>query len=259
VLWVRYSLFLRWQEWLGYFPETTGRSIVVVGSETEFDSISLLLEQAMLQENLLGRIDPLGHSADSLGNVDAIGTLIDNGSVQEIIFCEGVMRLHTIIEEVKKRPEKHFQILYHLSGSNSLVGSDMPRLQGRHIGAYTDYRIASPYQRRMKRIIDVLLALFFLVTAPVQLLARKKAAVLLRYAWKVLTGRMTWVGYLLGGADLPPLKKAVIANTDTGGMMNKALAYRTDRLYARHYDWWRDIGIVFGRYGRLVQGIKDTV
>ena len=114
-----------------------------------------------------------------------------------------------------------------------------------------DYRIAQPYQRRMKRSFDVLLSLLLLITAPVHLVIHRHGAAVIFAAWNVLTGHKTWVGYASSSLMLPVIKKGVISHMGTMSSFSEILLEKTDRIYAKNYDWWQDALTVSRYYRRL--------
>lgn len=246
ILWLRQTFFFRK---LGYEPEQTGQTLVV-GSEEEYAEVSALLENALQEEKVLVRIDPEKIRNHSLDGLQDLVVFEKNNRLDEIIFCEGTMLLSEIIMLVQLFSKRNVRILFHMSGSNSITGSEGPAL-GKIIGPLAGYRIAQPYQQRMKRLIDITWALLFLVTAPLHLVLHENGAGLLRNACRVLTGKRGWIGYASAADRLPPVKKGIITHVETTSFMTDVLLEKSDRLYAKNYDWWKDVRMVFRQYFRL--------
>jgi hypothetical protein len=61
------------------------------------------------------------------------------------------------------------------------------------------------------------------------------------------------VGYATGSAALPFLKQGIITPLGNGGGLNESLLERSDRLYAKNYDWWQDMALIFQNYRNLGQ------
>ncbi len=227
------------------------KQTIVVGTEKEYGKIVTLLEEVMLAQKLLGRIgvDASDNSAlCSLKNLQALRKKIPIG---EIIFCEGSLTLSEIIAQMQIFAKQDMRFLFHLSGTQSIIGSNRLTEAGKVITPFIEYRIAQPYHKKMKRLVDVVLALLFLVTAPIHLIVQKKTTTFLGNALSVLSSRKTWVGYASTSLVLPPLAKGVVAHISPTSLFGASLAEKADKLYAKNYDWWHDIVVVFRNYHRL--------
>jgi len=230
---------------------------VVVATEKEYAEIVKLLENVMLEQKLLGRISVDGSDNKALCSLQNLGALTKKLPVSEIIFCEGELSLTGIIKEVQQFTKWDIRILYHLSGTQSIIGSDRFAEESKIISPFIEYRIAQPYQKRMKRLVDIILSFLFLITAPVHLIFHKKGAGLLNNAVSVITGHKTWVGYASTSAMLPPVKKGVVTQTGTIPIFDGVILGKADKLYAKNYDWWQDAVIVFRNYSQLGSGNNE--
>jgi hypothetical protein len=59
------------------------------------------------------------------------------------------------------------------------------------------------------------------------------------------------VGYSADAENLPPIRTGVLTTTGAGLDFSQAVKERADRLYAKNYDWWHDICVVFKHYRQL--------
>jgi len=100
-------------------------------------------------------------------------------------------------------------------------------------------------------MVDIVLSFLFLISAPFHLFFHKKGGRLLGNAVGVATGKKTWVGYASTSGLLPPLKKGVVTQMGAAPLFGGALLEKADKLYAKNYDWWQDMAIVFQSYNRL--------
>ena len=227
------------------------KQTVVAGTEKEYSEIIKLLEEVMLEQKLLGRIGVGASDNSVLCSLENLKLLRKKITIEEIIFCEGTLTLSEIITQIQAFSKQDMRFLFHLSGTQSIVGSDRLTEAGKVIAPFIEYRIAQPYPKKMKRLVDVVLAFLFLVTAPIHLILHKKTAAFLGNALSVLSGQKTWVGYASTSFVLPPLAKGVVAHIGPISLFGASLAEKADKLYAKNYDWWRDIVIVFRKYHRL--------
>jgi len=230
--------------------ELTGQT-VVVATEKEYAEIVALLEKAVPGEMLLGRIATHSSENTALCSLADLATLEKRIRLREIIFCEGTLSLTEIIAQVQRFAKTGTQVLIHMNGSHSMVGSDTNAAISKIIAPFTGYRIAEPHQKRMKRMMDLLLSFFFILTAPVHLLLHRKGSALIDNAFGVLAANRTWVGYASASASLPGIKKGVITHMGSANSFSERLVEKADNLYAKNYDWWQDAIIVFQHYQRL--------
>lgn len=246
-------LFLRWLMYLlpGSGLADNGYRIdqlLVVATETEYATINALLEKAMLMEKPLGRVSATGKEATAVCNLDELLLLQKTIPFNSLLFCEGGLPMSAIIRYVQAYSGKGIRFLFHLSQSQTLIGSINRKTAGQVISSLVDYRIAMPHLQRMKRVMDVCMALLLLLTAPLHLLIHARGSQVLKNAIAVLSGGKTWVGYGSSAAFLPPLKPAVIAN---GSGLPRHSLELADKLYAKNYEWWQDMVILTRNYPKL--------
>jgi len=246
IIWFRQSLFTSLARWMGYEKELKG-AIAVVGDPAEYAIVRSLLDEAMLRNVPLLRISPLHAGSDTIGTFDRLPIVCREHDVEELVCCEGLLPLSAIIERLASLQDEQIRPLFYLSGAHSLIGSDLPSQRGRSISVFSDYRLANPYQRRMKRVTDVLMAVALIVTTPVHFFFHPHPVALLKNCWLVLRGQRSWVGYRDQDTKLPPLRKGIIfpaVNPDNA-------IPEADAYYAKNYDWWQDLLIIVRSYRRL--------
>ena len=97
--------------------------------------------------------------------------------------------------------------------------------------------------RRQKRALDLLIAAFTCCCFPL-ILWTTRGRRMLSHLPAVLSGRMTWVGYLAPGAHLPPLRPAVFQHGP--GAFTDDIAYESDLRYAENWRPELDVYALFG-------------
>jgi hypothetical protein len=130
-------------------------------------------------------------------------------------------------------------------GSRGIVGSHTFTTTPILVNAFVDYRIDQPTQQRMKRMIDLLMATLFLLLSPFLLLIHKKGSGLIRNAWNVFKGKFTWIGYFDIRMDLPKIKAGIISHIGRRSQFPKTVMQKADGKYAKEYDWWHDMALIF--------------
>jgi hypothetical protein len=235
------------------FPGTADseEQIVLVADENEYSKTVKLLEKAIWDQNLLGRISIGVNDNQSLCALEELPALLQQTRISHIIFCTGSISLKEIILQVQLLRKLNTRFLFHTSGSESIVGSHTIAPGGTVVTSFADYRIMHSYQQRMKRVLDIILSFILLPTIPVHFIMYAKSGSFMRNIFSVFNGDKTWVGYATPCASLPRIKPAVISPTGEQKSINPNLEERSDKLYAKNYDWWQDIGIVFRNYKRL--------
>ena len=233
--------------------ERRHQQTLVVATPGEYNEINLLLQQAGLEQRLMGRVAPNGDKEEAVATIAQLQALVNSIQLREIIFAQGYLSYKQIIEQVQKLPQG-VCARFHANGSLSIVGSDSKDASGEFVSAEGNYQLAHPYQRRMKRIVDVSMAIFILITFPVQLVL---------YGWRILYRagavlfyKKTWVGYSTATANLPLLPPGVLTTSGASNVTASeapAGAQQIDILYARQYHWVNDLTIIFRNYKHLGQ------
>ncbi len=220
---------------------------IIAGSETAFKDARKLIADSYANKNIVGNIPIQSDSFESLNNK----LKLTNLSVDEIIFCFEKNNLKEIIKSVEALNKNNTRFLFHSVGSNSMVGSHAYGSTADLISPVINYSISHPYQKRMKRLIDIFSALLFLVSFPLHLLIHKKRFLFLGNALLVLTGKRTWIGYIMYDASLPVIKKGIITHAGSAPNFDLPLIAKLDQLYAVKYDWWQDLLRIFRYYHDL--------
>lgn len=231
--------------------KTQHAETLIVGSLAEFAITKELMNEAGLQERILGRVAIDEADKSAIGSVDDLPKLSRSIPFREIIFCEGNLSFSTIMEKMQQLPN-HTSIKFHASGSGSIVGSDSKHSSGEAVSKENGFNLSDQYNRRLKRLLDVLFSLFSLISFPVHLIAIRKPFNFFANCFKILLAQKTWIGYASGGKNLPPLRAAVIgsngwpvsAKTDIPAESLQMLDY----WYARDYEAVNDLKLLWKTY-----------
>ena len=232
---------------------------IIVGTPAEYVEVKRLLNKAGLEDRILGRIAPNGSKEDSLATLSQLPGLLESFGAREIIFCQGHLSYTQIIGLIQQLPH-NISARFHAIGSDSIVGSDSKDSSGDFVTREGKFLLDVPYQRRMKRMVDILFGIFILVTFPIQIFL--SGLKVLATAFEVIVGNKTWVGYSDSSNNkLPKLPAGVLS---TAGLPVKADlpfnmegAHQLDLWYARHYHWKHDVKLVFKHYKNLNRGTKQ--
>jgi hypothetical protein len=146
------------------------------------------------------------------------------------------------------------RIKFHALNSLSIVGSEFKDAPGETLSFGEIYKLNDPYNRRIKRLIDITIALSGVITFPFQLMIQEKPFTFLANCFAVLFAQKTWVGYTIPEKDLPHLRKAIIGcngNSLKSKQLPKAGLQKLDRWYAKEYEPFGDLKLIFKSYRQL--------
>lgn len=228
--------------------------ILVAGEPQEFEAAKALLGRSGLDSKVIGRVGVNGHPEGALSPLGSVERIARGVAARDLVLCAGTLSYKDIITRLQKS-RTSLRVRFHAVGSDSIVGSDSSGTSGDTIGAEALYQLDAPAQRRLKRLLDFLFALFLLLTFPLHLFFVKHYGRFLANCGAVLAGRKTWIGYMSRATALPPLRPGVLA---TNGMPLAATTTLpaesrglVDYWYARDYEPVHDLKLIIENYSRL--------
>lgn len=234
--------------------KTEGAGTLIAGSEQEYAAARQLMKEGGLEERILGRVAVDGHSGEVIGVLADLPALARKLPIREVIFCEGQLSFARIIETMPNLPDA-VSIRFHAAGSGSIVGSDSKDSSGEALSRENGFNLGDPYYRRVKRLLDVFIALAGLLTFPVHLLAIRRPVGFFQHCFSVLGAQKTWVGYATNGKNLPPLRPAVIACNGIPVSAPAQLPAESLQLleywYAKDYEPVKDLKLIWKTYRDL--------
>lgn len=227
---------------------------IIAGTPDEYEQTLQLMKDAGLDKRVLGRLaaDPSDTTAiDYWKNLPKLVSFIP---FKEIVFCAGKLSYADILGEINQLP-KGIMARIHAMGSGSIVGSDSKDTSGEAVSKENGYKLADPYNRRLKRLVDVSVSIFGLLTFPIQLFIVKKPIFFFRHCVQVLVAQKTWIGYAIEEKNLPQLRRAVIAcngvPVSAAPQLPKESLQMVDYWYARDYEPSADLKLLWKTYRKL--------
>ncbi len=235
--------------------EEEKRQTIIVSNEKDFITINKLMINVGMQERVLGRVGPVEKEETThlLGSIEQLPGLIQKYRIREVIFCENGLRLKEIIALINKLPAAT-RNKFHASGSRSIVGSDSKNVSGDYVAVATKYHIAKPINQRSKRLLDIVLAVFFILGFPFHLLLQKKPAGFFKNVIRVLSGKKSWVGYASINNKLPKIRPGVLGSTTLPSQLNELpeeSLVKSDEWYASEYSVMVDLQKIRNGYKYL--------
>ena len=232
--------------------------ILVAGSRHEYEALQSLLQKGKLHTKVIGRIAVAGKEADAIAELKETDRIIPALNAQEVVLCAGTLSYRNIISFIQtiRHPVR---LRFHECGSCSIVGSDSSTATGETITAEGVYNLARPSYRRLKRLVDIMACLAFLLLLPLHFFVMRSPVAFVRHTFLVLVARQTWIGYLSRSEKLPRLRPPVIASNGTapGSEADQEKAFLIDHWYARNYEPLQDVKLIMENYRAMAKEVKS--
>ncbi len=244
--------------------ESPIKNLVIVGSPEESERVQNLLNKARVRQNFIGTVAP--------GNTDNPAYLSSLHQLQEvaqiyktdtIIFCGKDVSAQDIMQWMTRLgPAIEYKIVP--EESMSVIGSSSKNTAGELYTIDIQFHIAEKSSVRNKRLIDILLCVFLLITLPLQVLIVRKKAGLIKNLFSVFFGQKSWVGYANSQSasyKLPKIKPGVLSPLDRVNRIrtssqdafnfDESTINRLNFFYAKDYHPSVDMDIVWKGWRRL--------
>lgn len=228
-------------------------NILVVGSANEYEEVKQLMNEAGLEERVIGRIAVDENDTNAIGRWPK-KEMLQSVPFREIIFCEGSLSFKEIINAIPNAG-KNLKIKIHAAGSRSIVGSDSKDTSGEAVSKENGFKLSYPYNLRLKRLVDISVSLLFLFSFPFHLFFVKRPMNFFANCFAVLFAQKTWVGYAVEEKNLPELKRAVLGSNGIPVKAEQQIPLQSlqmlDYWYARDYEPSYDLAIILKMYKNL--------
>lgn len=228
--------------------------ILIAASVQEYEGAKDFLSGKGFMDRVIGRVAVNGESDPHVSRLQVLPHTAKALKAEEIIFCPGTLSYRKIIEQVDELEGK-LKMRFHAPGSGSIVGSDASKASGEIVASEASFRIARPAHQRLKRLIDIVSSVLFLLLFPLHFLFVQRPLSFLRNCLEVLLGRKTWVGYITAARGLPRLRPAVLGSSGlpAGGAqsLSQESLYLVDQWYALDYEPVQDLRTIFSSYKYL--------
>ena len=241
------------------------KKMIIVGMPEEAKRVKNLLQEAQVFKDIIGIVSPQKNnpSQGDIGNINQLNEIVQIYKVEEVVFCSKDISANDIINwmtligshiEYKILPEE----------SLSIIGSSSKDTSGELYTIDVNFKIDQTLQRRNKRMLDLIVAFFLLITYPIQAIIVKHPESLWKNIWNVLIGKYTWVGYTPNekhSKTLPKLRPGILSPLDELRLqISKSNTLRQlNVLYAKNYKISLDLDIIFKGFrslGRVTKAHK---
>ena len=240
------------------------RRVLVVGEEDEANRVAQLVRQSHAEIAYLAYISPDG-SEDAgqayVGEISDLPEIVRIFDIDEVIFCSRDVAGEKILQNMAALNPQNIEIKIAPSESEFVIGSNSIDARGSwYTVQFND--LSRESNQLAKRVLDMVLSLVFLLLSPVLLLVVKKPGHLYPNIFRVLGGRMTWVGYdrRVDTSHLPPLRPAILPVSLGSGLSPAQLGAlkHINQLYARDYKVINDLQFVINALRWLGSAEDET-
>lgn len=227
------------------------KRFLIIGSAPEANRVEAILKSTALKTDFIGIIstDQFSNGKCScLGTLDQVSDIITIYQINEVIFCSKDVSHQTIMDKMAAWQSSRISYKIAPEDSLSIIGSNSINTKG-DLYTVAIQGIDTVGNRRNKRFFDLLSSIVICIFFPFILLLPGGGNILLK-AFKVFTGKLSWVGYcqpLSRQMRLPSIKNGVLCPGDVFDktITDSELLNRINLLYARDYTVFKDLNIFF--------------
>ena len=246
-----YQIFRYKSIWLG---QEGAKNIVIVGRYEEATRVEHLLADSHVNFTKIGYVipdedeKPAEDRGPILGSLKQLGEIATLYPVDEIVFCASDIPSQTIIGWMVSIQDQGVDFKIAPEERLFIIGSHSKNMPGDFYTIELSLAIGKTSARFRKYLFDAIMASLLLVTSPLYIWLIKNKRSYLSALFKILIGRLTWVGYHESGAHdhLPKIRKGVFSPTEElpSSDFDQTTLDRLNFLYARDYSVEKDLKIM---------------
>ncbi len=227
------------------------KDAIIVGLQQEESEIKNLLQQAHISKNIVGNVSPFETKEHyQLSGIKELPQISSLYRVGEIIYAHKTLTFKQIIESMLACGST-LNYKLHSIGTDSIIGSNNKNTAGDLYSTELVYNISTPYNRRNKRVLDIIISLFFLLALPLLIWFVKDAKNYFKHCMLILEGDKTFVGY--DDNQFPPCKPFVFTTytSPDNYFVQPDNMEHLNWLYAKNYNVYTDLRIIFENWRKL--------
>lgn len=248
------AVSLRLKRFAVHFP--VHASILVVGNQEESNRLKKLMSNGLQQKSFVGYVAPVKtiDDNDCLGEITNLPLIATMYRINEIIFCAKDIHTTDMMNWMSAiGPSVTYKILP--TEGSFVIGSHSKESLGELYTFEISLKINQKPFQVQKRILDFVLSAILLLLSPVLLMFYKDSGKLRSNLLKVLTGKLSFVGYANpeDATDLPNQKNGILTPLDelNASADDKKLIQSLNFMYAKDIDIFRYLQIIFKGFNKL--------
>lgn len=243
------------------------KRLLIVGDEEEGSRVLSILKLTDTSHQFIGFVVPGDVQRQGLskthpeydkyllGSADKLAELVSVYSIAEIIFCGKDVSSNQIISFMSLASGADVEYKIAPPESLFIIGSNSVDNPG-ELYVIDINSISRTVNKRNKRIADILLSFFLLMSSPLLVFFQDEPLGLFVNIFAVLTGQKSWVGYtpsVSGASNLPRIRSGILYPVDglPVGNLDESTIVRLNSLYAKDYKAYTDLNIVRKAWRKL--------
>jgi len=227
--------------------QTQQKRLVLVAGNEESKRIIDLLNQSEVPHQLLGSVFPKEAIKEGfIGHIGQLNEIVEIYGANTLIFSSKDVSNTRIIQAMSAFADQNIQLKIAPNKGEFIIGSNSKNDPGELFTLEVQYALSESYNKRRKRIFDILLSVGFISFLPIGLFVlfnKNWRSIYTNCIW-VLLGRKTWVSYdgLNSAEFLPKLRKGVIPAS--GAWTDTTFEADVNYVYAKEYEVNKDLHII---------------
>ncbi len=225
------------------------KRIAIIGDKKEAEKVNTLVEHTQLYSSILGTISPKKENNEEyLGNLSQLNSLTKKLKINEAIFCAENISYDEVIDTLVAFNDSDIQFKLAHTKDMYVLGSTDINTSG-ELHTIKVEGIESVENKRLKRLLDIIVAIKCLVFSPILIWFQKNKINYFSNCWNVLIGKISWVGYSKQNNTglLPKIKKGILTIQETipnYQHKEKIDIEKLNKIYAKEYNIWLDSKII---------------
>lgn len=232
-----------------FFTDNSNKKVLIAGLEEECLRVIRTLNAQDYNLEILGFVsqEKSTHKDYWLGKIDRLKEICLLYKPDEIIFCSKGLDTSQIIEWMLAHGEDIPEYKIVPDESNFVIGSNSSNTPGSFYTLDIKLNKTDDEKAKTKRLFDVLIAFFFLLSFPVLMFLVKKPGKFLKNIFKVISGKVSWVGLKNSNTDIQQVKSGIIDPIQgvSSESLDEETVKRLNYLYSRDYTPINDIQLIF--------------
>lgn len=232
---------------LGLYQQQRKRIIIAADGEEGTRILSMLnLSGSPFTFVGFARQHELKDDQYAIGKIAQLPEAVKIYNADEIIFSSKDLSSSEIMKLMQEEIPGHVEFKIAPPESMFIIGSNSIDEQG-DLYMVDINALSDPVNRRKKKIFDWIASLIILLTSPFLLLLLKNGTSKITNAFKVLSGKKTWVGIPVKSGKKSLLKEGVYspAGLYDNKNLNEATLNRIYVLYLKEYEVMNDLKILW--------------
>ncbi|MFT6002228.1 MAG: hypothetical protein ACI95T_000987, partial [Flavobacteriales bacterium] len=222
------------------------KKIAIIGEKQESEKVKVLVEHTQLYSSIIGVISPeKTQDEEFLGDINNLKELQKQFKINEAIFCSENVDYDMVIDILVKFRKSDIQFKLAHTQDMFVLGSTDLNTSG-ELHTIKVKGIESAENRKIKRLLDVVIALKCIAFSPILFWFQKEKKSYFSNVIAVLFGKKSMVGYFgKSKENLPLIKNGILSLKNSFDLdFEKVNTDKLNRVYAKDYSIYTDIKII---------------